>query len=329
MTPLEDRIRQALRGEAGDMPPGTAPPLRLRVRRRRFFSLAYGGGERQEAPPGSRWGRLAPVAAAMVVAAVIAGSLAVSHMIQASNQPQAVAAANVAAANEAAAWIEAQVSRSASISCDPVMCRVLAAHGIPAGDLKALKPGADDLLRSEIVVATTAVRQEFGDRLSSVYAPGILATFGSGATRTDIRIVAQHGPGAYRSALRADLQNRKNSGAGLADSNRIRASAAARTQLRTGQVDARVMINLALLASIRPVSVVAFGDSGPDAGPGIPLRAVELAAPRGADLRRMLTFFGEQRPPYRPARVGVTRLRDGQRVLRVEFAAPSPMDLFK
>lgn len=329
MTSLEDRVRQALRGEAGDMPPGTVPPLRLPARRRRFFSLAYGGGERQGAPPGSRWGRLVPAAAAVVVAAVIAGSLAVSHMIQAPSPTQAVAAADRAAANEAAAWIEAQVSGSASISCDPVMCRVLAAHGIPAEELNELKSGAGNPLRSQIVVATTAVRQELGERLSSVYAPGILAAFGSGATRIDIRIVAQHGPAAYRSALRADLRNRKRSGAGLSDSNRIRGSAAARTQLRTGRVDARVMITLALLASLRPVSVVGFGDSGPGAGPGIPLRSMELAAPTGATLRRMLAFFVEQRPPYRPARVGVTRLRDGQRVLRVEFAAPSQLGLFK
>jgi len=329
MTPLEDRIRQALRGEAGDMPPGTAPPLRLPARRRRFFSLAYGGGERQGAPTGSRWGRLAPAAAAVVVVAVIAGSLAASHIIHASNQPQAVAAADQAAANETAAWIEAQVSRSASISCDPVMCRVLAVHGIPARELNVLKSGAGNPLGSQIVVATTAVRQEFGDRLSSVYAPGILATFGSGTTRIDIRIVAQDGPAAYRSALRADLRNRKKSGAGLAGSNRIGASAAARTQLRTGQVDARVMIDLALLASLRPVSVVAFVDSGPGAGPGVPLRAMELAVPSHAALRQMLTFFGEQRPPYRRARPGVIRLRDGHRVLRVEFAAPSPMGLFK
>jgi hypothetical protein len=329
MTPLENRIRQAFRGEAGDMPPGTVPPLRLPARRRRFLSLAYGGGERQEAPPGSRRGRLIPAAAAVVVAAVIAGSLAVSHMIQAPNPTQAVAAADQAAANEAAAWIEAQVTRSASISCDPMICRVLAAHGLPAEELNELKSGAGNPLRSQIVVATTAVRQEFGDRLSSVYAPAILATFGSGATRIDIRIVAQHGPAAYRSALRTDLQNRKNSGAGLSDSNRIRASAAARRQLRTGQVDARVMITLALLASLHPVSVVAFVDSGPGAGPGVPLRSMELAAPTGATLRKMLAFFDEQRPPYRPARVGVTRLRDGQRVLRVEFAAPSPLGLFK
>ncbi len=329
MTPLEDRVRQALRREAGDMPPGTVPPLRLPVRRRRFFSLAYGGGERQGAPPGSRRGRLAPVAAAVVVASVIAGSLAVSRIIHGSTQPQAAAAADQAAANEAAAWIEAQVSRSASISCDPVMCRVLTRHGIPARDLNVLKSGAGNPLRSQIVVATTTVRQESGDRVSSVYAPGILATFGSGTTRTDIRIVAQHGPAAYRSALRADLQKRKNSGAGLADSTRIRASAAARTQLRAGQVNARVMITLALLASLHPVSVVAFGDSGPGASPGVPLRAMELAVPSHDALRKILAFLDGQRPPYRPAQAGLIRLRDGHRVLRVEFAAPSPIGLFK
>ncbi len=327
MTPLEDRIRQALRGEAGDIPPGTPPPLRLPARRRGFFSLAYGGGERKEVPAGSRWGWLAPATAAVVVAAVIAGSVGVSHVMHTRSDSQAAAAADEA--DEAAAWIAAQVSRSASISCDPVMCRVLAAHGIPAEELEALTPGAGDPLRSEIMVATPSVRGEFGARLSSVYAPGILARFGSGVTRVDIRLVAQYGPAVYRLGLRADLQNRENSGAGLSGSNRIMASAAVRRQLRTGQVDPRVMITLALLASLHPVPVVAFGDSGPGAGPGIPLRAMELAVPSRAALREMLVFFGKQQRPYRPARTGVIRLRDGQRVLRVEFPAPSPRYLFK
>ena len=334
MTPLEDRIRQALRGEAGDIPPGTAPPLRLPTRRRRFFSLTYGGGERKEAPAAAWRGWPAPVAAAVVVAAVIAGVLAVSRTLPAGGRPGGDPQAAAAAVNEAAAWTGAQVSRSARVSCDPVMCQALAAHHIPAGDLNVLKPGAAKPLRSDVIVATPVVRREFGARLSSVYAPVILASFGSGQTRVDIRLISLQGAAAYRSALRADRQSRKAAGRQLSDSKRILMSAVARRQLRAGQVDSRLLTMLAGLAAIHPLSVVAFGDSGPGATPGVPLRSVELATTsqtvngdRALSVQGMLALVNLQQPPFRPARAGRIRLRDGQTVIRIEFAAPSPLGL--
>ena len=59
MTSLEDRLRQAFRGEVGEIPPGAVPPLRLPGQHRRFFSLAYGGGgEKRRRSPGVRgWPR--------------------------------------------------------------------------------------------------------------------------------------------------------------------------------------------------------------------------------------------------------------------------------
>ena len=330
MTSLEDRLREAFRGEARDIPPGAVPPLRLPGRRRRFFSLAYGGGERKEAPAAWR-GWLPPVAAAAVVAAVIAGAVAVSRAMPGPGSSQQAAAA---AASEAAAWIENQVSRSARVSCDPVMCRNLAAHRIRAADLNVLRPDAASPLGSDVIVATAAVRREFGGRLSSVYAPVILASFGSGAARVDIRVIASQGAAAYRSELRADLRSRKMTGTQLSNSSRIAVSAAASRRLRAGLVDSRVLTVLTGLAAIRPISLVSFGDSGPGASPGVPLRAAELAIPgdtgsagRPASLRAMLAQLTAQRPPYRPARAGSIRLRDGRVVLRIQFAAPSPLGL--
>ena len=68
MTPLEDKLRAALRQTAGEIPPDPPPPLRLRL-------AALGSPQ-----PGRRrwitWG--APLAAAAMVVAVIAGSLAVT-----------------------------------------------------------------------------------------------------------------------------------------------------------------------------------------------------------------------------------------------------------
>ena len=220
------------------------------------------------------------------------------------------------------------------VSCDPVMCQALAAHHIPAGELDVLKPGAANPLRSDVIVATPLVRREFGGRLSSVYAPVILASFGSGQTRVDVRLIAPQGAAAYRSALRADMQSRKEAGTQLSDDKQIAISAVAKTQMRTGQVDSRLLVMLAELTTIHPLSVVAFGDSGPGAAPGVPLRSVELATPsqtakagRPLTVRRMLALLNRQHPPYRPARAGRIRLGDGQTVIRIEFAAPSPLGL--
>ncbi len=74
MTPLEDRLRAAIRAKAAEIRPDP-PPLHLPARRRRSLLLAYGGGEKKgaqawRAPP--RW--LAPAACAILVATVIAAS---------------------------------------------------------------------------------------------------------------------------------------------------------------------------------------------------------------------------------------------------------------
>jgi hypothetical protein len=335
VTPLEDRIRHALRGEAGDIPPGTAPPLRLPARRRRFFALAYGGGESKEAPAGAWRGWLAPGAAAVVVAAVIAAGLAVSRALPARGRPADDRLAAAAAVNEAAAaWTGAQVSRSARVSCDPQMCEALAAHHIPAGDLDVLRPGAANPLRSDVIVATAGVRRELGVRLSSVYAPVILASFGSGRTRVDVRVIAPDGAAAYTSELSADLQSRKAAGRQLSDGKLVMMSARARRQLLAGQVDSRLLTMLMGVATRYPVTVVAFGDAGPGAAPGVPLRSVDLGVPtptvnrhHSLTVQGMLELLNRQRPPYRPARAAQIRLRDGETLFRIEFGAPSPLGL--
>jgi hypothetical protein len=72
MTTIEDRLRAAASAAAKTVPPGSAPPLRLPVRHRRY--LRWSGQGRT-----AGWQRLAaPLAAAAAVAAVAAASLAVA-----------------------------------------------------------------------------------------------------------------------------------------------------------------------------------------------------------------------------------------------------------
>jgi hypothetical protein len=204
---------------------------------------------------------------------------------------------------------------------------------VPAASLLRLGPGRTDPLRSDVIVATAAVRSQFGSRLGSVYAPAVIASFGSGKLRTDIRAVARRGAGAYLSALRTDVLAREAAGATLLASPRIAASAAARAQLAAGRVDARLLVIIASLAAAHPVTIAAFGDSGPGASPGVPLRSADLAAAgvagtgNSAHLQPMIGFLRSWRGAYLPAQVRTVRLANGHAAVHIEFAAPSPLGL--
>jgi hypothetical protein len=215
------------------------------------------------------------------------------------------------------------------------MCSALQVHGLATGSLLVLRPAAPDPLGSDVVVATAAVRSQFGSRLASVYAPGIIASFGSGELRIDVRAVAPDGAAAYLAALSADVAARRVAGRQLLRNPRISVPAAARNELLTGEVDIRLLTTLATLAAAGPVQVRSFGDGGPRASPGLPLRTAEVAAraaatTRGASgLRNMLAFVRAQRPPYLPAHTRIVAGSAGASVLRIEFSAPSPVGLLQ
>jgi hypothetical protein len=246
----------------------------------------------------------------------------------ADSQSSATLQATTAARTAAARWIAGQVSPSAIVACDPAMCAALQANGVAAGRLLALGPSAPDPLGSDLVVATPALRSQFGARLASVYAPVVIASFGSGATRIDIRVVPADGAAAYESALAADLSARIAAGRQLIGNRRIVMPAAAQAALRAGRVDPRLLAMLAALAAQQPLRIIAFGDPSPGAGTVIPLRSVELgpaaaSAHATARLRTMLSFLQAQRLPFLPTKAALVN----QSALSVEYAAPSPLGL--
>ena len=128
------------------------------------------------------------------------------------------------------------------------MCRALQAQGFPASDLLVLRPGAAGLRLCELIVATQTVRHLMGGRLQQANAPVVVAGFGSGAARIEVRAVAPGGAAAYRAALAADWATRRKAAAQLVTSPRIHAAGAARQELLTGQVDSRLLITLAGLS---------------------------------------------------------------------------------
>jgi hypothetical protein len=277
---------------------------------------------------------VAALVAAALIALLMSGRPAGGH--RTGQGPQARAAA-AAVRGRAVAWVAGQVSRAAVVACDPVTCQALRAHGIPAADLYSLGPQTTSPLRSQIIVATAAVRAQFGNLLSSVYAPAVLASFGSGADRIEIRQTAPHGAAAYLASLNADMANRKASGNELLRSGRVTAATIARRQLAAGDVDGRLLLAIAQMAATHPMFIVDFGSPAPGADPDVPLRQADLAEDAHAHHRAghavsagyvesMVSFLRTQHGQFRPSRVQTVHL-GGDTVLRVEFAAPSPLGL--
>jgi hypothetical protein len=293
-------------------------------------------------PAWRRW--LAPAACAVLVAVVAGGSMAVAHLMQGRQGPAWSRKLAATDRNEAAAWIAAQVGPSAVLGCDPAMCQALSRHGVPAGQLEKLPAS----LAGNVVVETPAVRRALGMRIVQVfgprvtaghardatadYAPEIIASFGSGSARIDVRVIRPGGAAAYRAALARDVAVRRSAGRVLLETKQVRVAATARRQLLAGQVDARLLVTLADIAAIHPLAIVAFSDSGPGAGAAGPLRAVELTqtghAIRAAEyLRDVRVLLQAQKPPYRSARLATLHRSGGQRLLRIQFQAPSPLGL--
>jgi hypothetical protein len=298
--------------------------------------------------------RLRPYAVATVAVAVTAfltaefsGALSTDRLTSSvtttSGAPTGAAAA--AARTQAASWVTSQVSRADIVACDPAMCTVLQAHGVPGGDLLVLRPGSADPLGSDVVVATPAVRNQFGARLAGVYAPQVLASFGAGAQQIEVRAVAPDGAAAFQAALAADLAARRTAGRQLVHNPRLTIAGPARAELQAGRVDSRLLVVLAALTADQRLTIISFGSSGPGAGADTPLRSVQVTADH-ATVTAMLAFVQAQRVPYRPARAAMTRAfishaavthpgatqagrasAHAASVLTVEFAAPSPAGL--
>jgi len=233
---------------------------------------------------------------------------------------------------QAAVWVAQQVNGDAVVACDSAMCGALQKAGVPGARLLVLRPGQGDPLGSDIVVATAAVRSRFGSRLAGVYAPVVVAAFGTGTARIDVRVEAPDGAAAYLAELAADVAARKVAGAQILHNAAIEASPGARRQLTVGQVDARLLETLVTLSHAYRIDVISFG-AGPASGvtPGVPLRFAEIVgAARGGhrpvSLHALRAFLNAQRTPYRPSWVTTERIAS-RSVLHVEYPAPSPLGL--
>ena len=270
---------------------------------------------------GRRW-RLATLVLALAGAAVtvlwLTGGLAgtssrAARVPAAGAGPPSLAAG---AQGQAAAWIAGQVSGSAIIACDPGMCAALQEQGVAAGRLMPLRSAA----ASPPGAGVLAISPSAGGQLAGRYAPALIASFGSGGTRVEVRAVEPGGASAYRAALRADLAARRAAGSQLLRNSRIRFTGPGAAQLRAGDVDARLLATLAALASQYSFRVTGLGDASP--GAPVLFREVSITGV-GRGVAAALAMIRAQNPPYLPAHAAAV----GQTGLSIEFAAPSPLGL--
>ncbi len=264
---------------------------------------------------------------ALGLALIVVGTLTAVGVDHFSPSPATVRA-------QTAAWVAEQVSPDVTVSCDAVMCAALQAHGFPVSKLVVLGPTSPDPVSSVLVVETATVREWFGSSLAIAWAPAVLASFGSGAGAITVRVVAPDGPAAYQAALNADLANRKTSGAALLHNSQVAVSATARGQLLAGEVDLRLLLAFAAVAEHEPMDIVRFGNLGPGASPGVLLGFADLAESIPAAhmdtvayVRAVCAVLNGVDARIRPVRA-ISGPVQGQAILRVEFASPSPLGNF-
>jgi hypothetical protein len=237
--------------------------------------------------------------------------------------PQLAAAAR----QQAAAWITREVASDVFVGCDTVMCNELERSGFPGARLLPLQPSSPDPLGAQLVVATPVIRNQFGTRLATVYAPLVIASFGSGPDRVDVRYLAPDGTKAFEAQLGAYRQSRIAAGRQLLANNHIQASPAARRELIAGQVDPRLLVTLSTLAGLMPLQLIAFDDPSPGASADVPLRGAEIGAAASAGLPGMVAFMRAQQGEYAPAVARITQDASGRHVFIVRYDAPGPMEL--
>jgi hypothetical protein len=288
----------------------------------------------------ARWRRRTPVLLAAIVLVAGVGGLAF-NLPRGGAPPERLAGRSVGISQELAAeavarkaaitWILHQVSPAAVVSCDTQVCGDLASAGFPSSTLLTLGPTSNDPVGSSLVVATATIRNQFGNRLA-LYAPAVIASFGTGNAEIDIRWVYPGAVAAYDAALPEALPVRKEAGAQLLTNSNIKVSAKAKAQLLSGQVDPWLPDLLAIMAHSHPLYVVDFSSQSPGGGPASLLRWVDLATTvpaahltSAAYVGWMQSLIDTQRAEFRPVWVQQLTLRSGQAVLRIGYGAPSPL----
>jgi hypothetical protein len=252
----------------------------------------------------------------------------------------ASAASGVRGANPnrtaAAAWIGLEVAPGTVVACDVQTCAALSARGFPADQEVSVGIASQSLSPATLVVETPALRTVFtaiNPALGDDVAAPVLASFGTGNAQVTVQVIDPAGGAAYQGALSQDVQARMQLGEQLLNSGRVSASPAAGNDLAAGAVDSRLLLAIKALSVKQPVDVLGFADSGPGASAGVPFRAAYLAetdpsAPASgrAYLQTMVGML-KAHANFLALKSATQTTLDGQTVVQIEYAAPSPLGL--
>jgi len=242
------------------------------------------------------------------------------------------AAATAAQTNSklAASWFATQAGHGLVIGCDPATCAAILTAGYPTGGQVVLQPGVSLPGPGSLIVASAAIRAQYGQQLTS-RAPDVLAAFGTGVSAVDVRLAVAGGAHAYGQAARRALAARRRAGHMLLKVRNMHVRNVAKKDLSSGRVDPRLTAALRRLAQHYPVVLVHFGDAGPLAGGAAQYRTAEIAVPtsrRGqrkvSELRGMEKLLKGRRSVGRPE-LTAKQVAGGKLILEVKFLAPTPL----
>ncbi|WP_436764024.1 hypothetical protein [Streptosporangium sp. V21-05] len=233
----------------------------------------------------------------------------------------------------AAEWTVREIDAGRTVACDPSTCEELAGRGTPAGSLLRLDgpDGPGTILQSDVVIVTAQVRGTLAAQLEVLLSPEVLARFGTGASRFEVREVAPEGRAAHRVRQAADVRDRRYAGRELLANRRLGVTPDVARQLSAGQVDGRLLTVIAMLSADRRLYLRSFGDAGETSG--VPLRSVDIATvdgrpPPAAAVTGIGRVLRDQEPRFRPAETTLATPPEGSTpVLRIRYGAPSPLGL--
>ena len=154
----------------------------------------------------------------------------------------------------------------------------------------------------DVVLSTGTVR-DIPEAAAALRGSVVLATFGTGADRVEIRRIGA--PAGESGGADVVAQ-----GEGLARNPSVLLTDEARAALVAGEVDSRVMTVLVALATDDPLEVVGFPADPAEIDAGVPRRVVELRFGSRDEARAAATVLEAQQAPYRPADIEIDP--DGQ-----------------
>lgn len=230
-----------------------------------------------------------------------------------------------------------QASQDTRVACDRVTCAALTARGFPAHELLVVGPASGDPFRSAAVaVETPAVLSMLGSSLATGWTPDVLASFGSGPAHTAIRVVgpARRGSVPDLAEPRPGCQEDRRGGAAerLTDQRPGAGRPAARR--RPGRLAGCCSRWPTWPGSSRSAS---YSSATTVPGRAPTSRCASSTWPRSvpaahqvpaAYVKSVQAYLGQANSRYRPASMTTVVLANGQAVLRVDFSAPSPFEVF-